>query len=93
MNRATEARKAAGLTIAEAARLARVSPAYLRRVEREGASFVLAQRLARLYGVGIDAFIQFRKAGNLPKTACGGQCGRPSRATQLDQTMELDHDQ
>ena len=68
MTLATEAREAAGLTLAQAARRARVGTAYLRRIERHGAApYVLAVRLAGLYGCRMDVFLQ-------------GQPQRPQRA-------------
>jgi transcriptional regulator with XRE-family HTH domain len=54
---AEEARKRAGLTLNEAARRARITPAYLKRVERLGAAYILARRLARLYACPIDVFL------------------------------------
>lgn len=57
MSRASDARETAGLTVAEAARLARVCPAYVRRAEKHGASYTLALRLARIYGCPVDHFL------------------------------------
>ncbi|MEN6415837.1 MAG: helix-turn-helix transcriptional regulator [Armatimonadota bacterium] len=57
VSKATKARLAAGLTLEEAAKRARVCVAYLRSVEREGASFVLATRLSRIYNCGMDEFL------------------------------------
>ncbi len=55
---ASQARQAARLSVEQAARLARVCPAYLRRVERRGgASYPLARRLSRLYGCPISCFL------------------------------------
>lgn len=54
---AVQARFAAGFTVSEAARLAQVSEGYLRRVEREGAPFLLARRLARLYQCPVEVFL------------------------------------
>ncbi|HEX8236059.1 MAG TPA: helix-turn-helix domain-containing protein [Abditibacteriaceae bacterium] len=51
MTPAAKARQSAGLTIEQAAKRARIGVEYLRRLERHGgASYVLARRLARLYG-------------------------------------------
>lgn len=53
------AREAIGLTPEEAARRARVTSAYLHRIERNGgASYVLACRLSRLYNAPIDIFLK-----------------------------------
>lgn len=54
---ATQARIAAGLSVREAARRARISMAYLRRVERYGAPYALARRLAALYCCSITVFL------------------------------------
>lgn len=55
---AEQARKQAGLTLEEAARRARICPAYLRRVELHGnAPYVLARRLASLYGCSMMVFL------------------------------------
>ena len=54
---ASVARENAGLSLIEAARRARVSPSYLRQVERHGASYVLARRLAMLYGCSLNTFL------------------------------------
>ena len=62
---ARQARLSAGLSLSEAARRARIGIAYLRRVERHGASYALALRLAALYQCPIDVF--------LPITTKGGQ--------------------
>jgi transcriptional regulator with XRE-family HTH domain len=55
--RATAARLAAGLGLAEAARRARISVGYLRQVERSGANFSLATRLSNIYQCPIDTFL------------------------------------
>lgn len=55
---ATEARKRLGLTPEAAARQLRISPRYLRAVERGGgASYALAERAARLYQCDIAVFL------------------------------------
>lgn len=55
---ATQARNNVGLTLKQAARRARVGDSYLRRIELHGgASYVLAQRLARLYQCSIHVFL------------------------------------
>lgn len=52
------AREQAGLTVEQAARRARVGAIYLLRIEKHGrAPFVLATRLARLYGCRCDLFL------------------------------------
>lgn len=64
----SEARQAAGLTLEEAARLARVGQPYLRRIECcGGASWVLSRRLARLYSTPIDTFV-YKKERRQRKT-------------------------
>jgi transcriptional regulator with XRE-family HTH domain len=54
---ATQARLAAGLIIEQAAKRARVSEGYLRRIERDGASYVLARRLATIYACSMNCFL------------------------------------
>ena len=55
---AQRAREAAGLSLADAARRARVSPSYLRRIELHGgAPYVLAKRLCRIYRCSIHLFL------------------------------------
>lgn len=55
---AVQARQDAGLSLQQAAKLARVCPAYLRRVEKHGdAPYVLAMRLARLYSCSANIFL------------------------------------
>ena len=58
-------REAAGLTVDQAARRARICTAYLRRIERTGgAPYVLAERLAKIYHAPVDAFVwRVRKKG------------------------------
>jgi transcriptional regulator with XRE-family HTH domain len=63
MTPAEQARIAAGLTVKEAARRARVVPSYLRRVERHGgAPWVLAQRLAFIYNCSANLFLYAAKS-------------------------------
>lgn len=53
-----DAREDAGFTVEQAAHRARICPAYLRRIERHGrAPYVLAKRLARLYGCPCNLFL------------------------------------
>ena len=54
---AVQARRAAGFSVADAAKRAMVSEGYLRRTEREGAPYLLARRLAVLYQCGVEAFL------------------------------------
>jgi len=57
--RAELAREAAGMTRHQLAKKARISEAYLRRVERHGrASFYLAERLAALCNCRLDIYIR-----------------------------------
>lgn len=56
---AERARELAGLTLEQAAKRARICPRYLRRVERAGANYALAQRLAAIYGCRIEVFLMF----------------------------------
>lgn len=62
---AAAARRMAGLTVQEAARKLRVSPAYLTQVERQGAPYALARRLAALYGCSIGEFLYPGGSGTL----------------------------
>ena len=58
LTRAEKARIEAGLTKAQAAERARVCVSYLRRIELHGrAPYVLATRLAHIYGCPIDIFL------------------------------------
>lgn len=57
------ARERAGMSPREAAKRARITEAYLRRVERHGAPYALARRLAALYQCPIDVFLP-RKEGS-----------------------------
>lgn len=56
-SRAKQARISAGLSVADAARIAAISQGYLRRIEREGAPYLLARRLARLYQCPVESFL------------------------------------
>jgi len=52
---AAQARQESGFSLTEAARRARVCPAYLRRIELHGkAPYVLATRLAHLYSCSVN---------------------------------------
>jgi transcriptional regulator with XRE-family HTH domain len=51
---ARAARDLAGLSLLQAARRARVSPAYLAQVERRGAPYCLATRLAAISGCSLE---------------------------------------
>jgi transcriptional regulator with XRE-family HTH domain len=55
---------ASGLTAADVARRARISPAYLRRLLREGAPYHTALRLSRVLGCSTDDFIPQSPAGS-----------------------------
>ncbi len=58
MTPSAQARQDAGLSVPEAARRVRVSPAYLRRIEIHGdAPYVLAVRLANLYRCSANLFL------------------------------------
>jgi len=64
MTPATHAREAAGLTLDQAAKQARICSSYLRAVERRGgASYVLAMSLTRIYGCSANVFILKNKGG------------------------------
>jgi len=66
MTPATRAREDARLSVEEAAKLARISPSYLRRKEREGGfSYVVASRLERAYRCDPKVFL----AGNRQPTS------------------------
>jgi hypothetical protein len=55
---ASRTRVEAGYSLQRAAKLARVEPEYLRRVEKHGgASYVLAVRLSRLYRCSMQIFL------------------------------------
>ena len=54
----TQARQKLGLSLGQAAKLARIGPTYLRRVEKHRrAPYGLAVRLSRIYGISADHFI------------------------------------
>ncbi len=57
-------RVASGLSVAQAAKKAGVCCAYLRRAELHGCSFILAQRLARIYSCPIELFLYGSKGNN-----------------------------
>lgn len=57
MTPAEMARESRGLSLREAARRAGICEAYLRRVERQGAPYHLARRLAHLYQCPIQVFL------------------------------------
>jgi len=59
VSKATEARIAAGLTLEEAARRARICASYLKQVERHSAPYCLALRLSHIYECPIDVFLNF----------------------------------
>jgi len=55
---ASRVRAEAGYSLQRAAKLARIEPEYLRRVENHGgASYVLAVRLSRLYQCSMQIFL------------------------------------
>lgn len=63
---ARAAREAAGLTVAAAARLARITPAYLRRLERLNSfPHPLARVLAWRYGCRLEVFLP--RGGGTPR--------------------------
>ena len=58
MTPAIQAREAAGFSLREAARRSRIHPRYLRRIEKGGgAPYVLAVRLAHMYGCSVGIFL------------------------------------
>ena len=58
---ARAARELSGFSLEEAAKRARISPRYLRRIEQRGAPYVLARRLAALYQCPIDFFLPLKR--------------------------------
>ena len=74
------AREAAGFTPKEAARKAGVSSRYLLSTERIGAPYVLARRLAAIYGAPLDCLIfgaqRRSKEGSRPTRKQGSERGR-----------------
>jgi len=91
---AATARASAGFTLEQAAKRARITSAYLRQVEKRGASYSLAKRLAALYGCPIDTFLgggtlKPRKAGvrNSPSNSCA--TSRAPRAARSSRTSPL----
>lgn len=74
---------AAGLPGREIARRARIGLPYLRQVLREGAPYHTAERLARVTGIRVDAFLH-GQGGGAPTTATapgrtGGRTRSPHR--------------
>lgn len=70
MEPAGSIRTRAGLSLADAARAARISPGYLRRIERQGgAAWGLALRLARVYGCRPEHFLWPQVGGGTPSAA------------------------
>lgn len=66
---ARRARLAAGLTLPEAARLARVTPAYLARCEREQRfAYHLAVRLHRAFAAPLETFLPWKGGGGRDTT-------------------------
>jgi hypothetical protein len=81
---AAAARERAGLALEAAARRALVTPAYLRRVERTGAPFSLATRLARIYGCPLGVFLPGDRSKLTPTTRVKGMPdGRGRRIAAL----------
>jgi transcriptional regulator with XRE-family HTH domain len=72
------ARERAGMDVGAAAKRVRVSVDYLRRIESgTGASFVLGQRLAALYGCPLDVFLcrKSKRKGDSKKGRFGAKSG------------------
>lgn len=83
MSNAVSARERAGLSLKTAARKLRVSPRYLAEVERNGAdSFALARRIARLYGIPVDAFLPSGRQMAATKKTGGPKRVRHATAAQ-----------
>lgn len=62
MSEVIRARKAACLTLEQAARAAGISVGYLRQLESAGtAPYRISRRLARAYGVPISTFVRDRQ--------------------------------
>jgi len=83
MSPAREARETAGLSREEAARRARVSPDYLKKLESGGQfSYVLACRLSRIYGASGRVFLTMGRGTK--KQAAGGaeSTGRKGKAAR-----------
>lgn len=76
-SKVTEARVAAGLTLEEAARRARVCVAYVRRAERQIAPYTLALRLSHIYGCRIDTFLHV--GATEPRTSPGERRNAPGK--------------
>lgn len=77
------ARLAAGLSLADAARRARVTEAHLRACERANSfSFMLARRLAATYACRVDVFLPQRTQDETtgPRTRRTPATRRPRRA-------------
>lgn len=59
------AREQAGLSVAVAAKRARVKPQFLARLEKHGGfSYALSVRLAALYGCSLDVFLNITHSTN-----------------------------
>ena len=77
---AARAREEAGFDLKTAARRARVTPDYLRSVEKNGAPFALACRLSHLYGgVPIDLFLKRKETDGKRTRSSGDSKPSPGR--------------
>ena len=84
---AQAAREQAGLTLTEAARRARVCPAYLRRIENSGGcSYPLACRLAKLYRCSANVFLQGRVKPTIEIRDCTGGTKKSRPNSQRSRT-------
>jgi transcriptional regulator with XRE-family HTH domain len=68
MTSAAQAREAAGFTLEQAAKKARICTSYLRAIEkgRGTCSYPLAMRLSRLYRCSANVFLYTKKGSETP---------------------------
>ena len=84
------ARQNAGLTLEQAARIARLHPRRLRSYELHGgATDAVARRLCHFYGAGADAFhsLLFGSSEKTPKKSGASASSRKSHATGEDTSV------
>jgi hypothetical protein len=100
---AAQARKDAGFSLQEAARRARVCATYLRRIELHGdAPYVLAMRLANLYGCSTNLFLyaptapktkKIKGPSRRPKSLSDGRKPPSARRESLEKNWSNNHEE
>jgi transcriptional regulator with XRE-family HTH domain len=83
-----QARAKAGLTLDQAARRARITPAYLRHIERCGAPYTLAVRLAHIYRCSIHLFLYPGLEGQPERPQSLSKGRNPSKASSQNESKQ-----